>query len=534
MEHKFYTDDFERLLKEKSDEFRMYPSKRVWHSIYNNLHPGRKWPSIAISLVLISTLFFVGYWNSTAKQQNYITQKQPGGNNNLAYAITAKNNTAVLPYGYSDVFGSGNAQAVEYSNAAALIQSLKSGNKNIEIIAYNTAAGIPKNNLKIKAGNIKAKLNQTTNTTPAAENTTAYNNINSKKITAFADVTLNNNVAVEDNATSITEITTANMQANGSLFATAAPADSKVKAIAENKIVTAKINETVDANEENTVGATKTLAANTVSLTMQDKAWIDEYAFYNKPARKKWKGRIASEIYITPGAGYRSLTSNTNYSLVVASALTPAVVTNPNTITLNQRPGLSFEVGAGIIISAAKNIRIKAGLQANFTNYLIEVAPVNHPVSTTIMLNDINSGYPYLQSRTSSLANSSTMPGFLTTQIHNQTQQISLPVGVAVKLAGTNKLEWYAGASLQPTYIFGGKANLISADHKNYIAEPSMLRKWNVNTAFETYFHYKMNGSTLQIGPQFRYQLASTYSQQYTYTEKLYNIGMKIGLVKNF
>jgi hypothetical protein len=37
MDRKFHTDDFERLLKEMSDEFKMYPSKRIWNSIYNNI-----------------------------------------------------------------------------------------------------------------------------------------------------------------------------------------------------------------------------------------------------------------------------------------------------------------------------------------------------------------------------------------------------------------------------------------------------------------------------------------------------------------
>ena len=66
MERKFYTDNLEQLLKEKSDEFRMYPSKRVWHSIYNDLHPGRKWPSVAVSLILIIALLVVGYWNNNS------------------------------------------------------------------------------------------------------------------------------------------------------------------------------------------------------------------------------------------------------------------------------------------------------------------------------------------------------------------------------------------------------------------------------------------------------------------------------------
>src|SRR5205085_8512697 len=64
MDRNFHTDDFERLLREKSNEFRMYPSKRIWHSVYNNIHPGRKWPSVAMSILLITALFLVGYLNT--------------------------------------------------------------------------------------------------------------------------------------------------------------------------------------------------------------------------------------------------------------------------------------------------------------------------------------------------------------------------------------------------------------------------------------------------------------------------------------
>ena len=72
MDRNFHTDDFERLLREKSDEFRMYPSKRIWHSIYNNIHPGRKWPSVAMCITLITALFLVGYLNT--KNTNLYTE----------------------------------------------------------------------------------------------------------------------------------------------------------------------------------------------------------------------------------------------------------------------------------------------------------------------------------------------------------------------------------------------------------------------------------------------------------------------------
>src|SRR4249919_1280512 len=78
MEKKIYTDNFERLLKEKSDEFRMYPSKRVWHSIYNDLHPGRKWPSIAMSMVLVAALLFIGYLNTNNNTVKTSVAAAPG------------------------------------------------------------------------------------------------------------------------------------------------------------------------------------------------------------------------------------------------------------------------------------------------------------------------------------------------------------------------------------------------------------------------------------------------------------------------
>src|SRR6187431_944502 len=79
MDRNFHNDEFERLLREKSDEFRMYPSKRIWNSIYNNIHPGRKWPSVAMSITLIITLLSVGYLNT----RNASVYPEKGTNNSV-------------------------------------------------------------------------------------------------------------------------------------------------------------------------------------------------------------------------------------------------------------------------------------------------------------------------------------------------------------------------------------------------------------------------------------------------------------------
>jgi hypothetical protein len=76
MEREFFTDDFENLLRENADQFKMAPSKKVWHGIYNDLHPGRRWPSAMMSLIFIFSLVIVGHLNTQQNQRNYLTNLQ--------------------------------------------------------------------------------------------------------------------------------------------------------------------------------------------------------------------------------------------------------------------------------------------------------------------------------------------------------------------------------------------------------------------------------------------------------------------------
>jgi len=108
-------------------------------------------------------------------------------------------------------------------------------------------------------------------------------------------------------------------------------------------------------------------------------------------------------------------------------------------------------------------------------------------------------------------------------------------LGADFKIAGNAKLNWYAGGTIQPTYVIGGNAFVLSSDEKYYISENALLRKMNLNTAIETFISFKStNGVLLNVGPQFRYQLFSTYKNQYGYTEKIYNVGIKIGVTTTF
>ncbi|MGL6266663.1 MAG: hypothetical protein ACRC2O_02015 [Chitinophagaceae bacterium] len=68
MERNYYSEGFENFLKEKSDEYKLYPSEKVWNNINQKLHPRRKWPYLAAALLLlgigVGTKIMIDDWNS--------------------------------------------------------------------------------------------------------------------------------------------------------------------------------------------------------------------------------------------------------------------------------------------------------------------------------------------------------------------------------------------------------------------------------------------------------------------------------------
>jgi len=70
MEKKFYNEEFEQFLRDSVENFQMFPSRKVWYGIYNDLHPSKKWPSLAITLILVSAVLFLGISNNNSINRN--------------------------------------------------------------------------------------------------------------------------------------------------------------------------------------------------------------------------------------------------------------------------------------------------------------------------------------------------------------------------------------------------------------------------------------------------------------------------------
>src|SRR5215831_17840800 len=60
MERDFYNEEFEDLIREKTDQYKMYPSEKVWKEIYGSLHTRKRRWVIGMSALISGILIFAG------------------------------------------------------------------------------------------------------------------------------------------------------------------------------------------------------------------------------------------------------------------------------------------------------------------------------------------------------------------------------------------------------------------------------------------------------------------------------------------
>lgn len=499
MEKKFYNEEFEQFLRESVENFQMFPSRKVWYGIYNDLHPSKKWPSLAITLLLVSAVLFLGISNNNAINRN--TQK------NTAIVLLPQNNTV-----NADQF---NTNPVN-----------KLTSKQQEVIEVEPTLFAEKNVL----------INPPLTTQKA--NPSTQNNNEVVQVIAKTELPENNEPVL---------VTTAE-KSNDNIFIKEANAITKASIqnaslSDEEKNIEISQPETHTSISLNTVTASlpaqqpelKVISISEKKLQKEEeRKWIENYAFYNKPAQKRWKARSLLSFYITPSLGFRTFESKPHTQPVNSS-----IAVNNNSVNrdiadyISQASAVNLEVGSMLIYNISKNLRIKGGLQFNYSNYLSFAELLSHTTQTTLLLKGDN-GLIDEVPVTSMYKNNYSNP-YALSRINNKSLQLSIPIGADYKIAGNKKLKLYTGATIQPTLITGANAYAISADKRYYAEYPSLLRKFNVNAAFESFLSYTTaNGASIIVGPQVRYQLFSSFNNRYLYSEKRYNVGVKIGFTTSF
>ena len=470
MERNFDNRDFEQYLKKNADQYKMYPSGKVWEEIHDSLHPRRRWMGIAAILLLVTgaivtTVMIIG----------------PGSSENLAANQQQPTNT----------IASQKLNSVTPTKKAPAPDLLKNIHNTTPIAANKIPSIIPENSFYNEPVADIISINE-----PITSATIITNEVLKPE--------LQNNI--------VTTIAAQPEAINKNYFPSPVVSDLTIEKIEEDNTQTK--TSTVNTNKPNPISLLS--------------------AVQNKPAptaaKPKAKKKIAFQLYFTPGVSYRRLSENKE--AILAASGGPTIPTNlaledvKNVVT--HKPDIGFELGVAAKYPLSKRISVKAGLQFNVNKYDIRAYSYSGEPATIA----IQGGTPSQQTltRTSYYRNSS---GYRPNWLTNVYFSLSVPIGAEVKILTGKKVDLGLGITGQPTYLLDNRAYMISTDYKNYVKVPDLIRRWNINTGAELIVSIKSKRTTWQIGPQFRYQALSSFKDKYPVKENLSNFGFKAGILLN-
>jgi hypothetical protein len=436
-----FNNEFERFLKENADQYRMYPSAKVWSGVYNALHTRRKWFGLGIILLLLTSSLVTVLVTRSPKETGLSANRPVSNERHLAphSQIAAPDKRIV-----DDKF--------------PINSSLTAAVENRQVIPNNIFYGAP-----------------------------------------------GNDPTVDDNGLHFNE-----------------PA---------NNPEPLEINITDELTDQDFVNNTRSHKISTYPRKFTDSnpfEWTIE-SVMNSFRPPKYK-RFGLQLNFTPTISYRKLSANKAFlrsasqQANVASSFAALYDVNS---AVTHKPDIGVELGFTAKYSLASNFRMKAGLQFNVNRYDIKAFNYHNEL-TTIALKT-NAGVDSVYA-TSSHRN---FNGYKSDWLQNFYFEISVPVGVEVDIAGDDRVQFGVAGTIQPTYILGDRAYLLSTDYKNYAEVPWLIRRWNVSAGLETFVSYSTGKMRWQVGPQVRYQLLSSFIEKYPVKENLFDFGLKVGVSLN-
>lgn len=468
MERDFYNEDIEQLLKQKADQYKMYPSDKVWKGIHRSMHPRRKWYWLGFAVFLGGLTYYT------------ISEMIAPSRNPVADTKVPDSQTAVTP---------------QEEKQAVVIPFVNTGKEQ-------PAKGpVPPRQM---AG---------------------VTEVHTPDITV-----LNTEAAPDEEALEVAPVT---YEARVIDLRTGRPKEELVSAAAADKITRVSNIEKapqVTASAED-AGKLVSFEKPMSEERLEDSKainWLQEQAIYQLPVQKLQ--RLSWQLSFSPTMNYRKLGSSNfgrAYSDEKNIPLARTIEGDPDNL-VRHKPALGLELGSHFIYALNKTFALKAGFQFNYSRYDIQAYSSNVKEEATIALNSSGGRRDAITSYT----NLRNFSGDAAQELQNQYFQFSIPVGLEWRLIGNDKLQLGVAGTIQPTYLLNRNTYLITTDFKNYTQEPSLLRKWNFNSAVEAFIAYKTGDLKWQVGPQFRYQLLSSYIKEYPITERLMEFGIKIGVAK--
>ena len=243
---------------------------------------------------------------------------------------------------------------------------------------------------------------------------------------------------------------------------------------------------------------------------------------------KKRNEKIKWVYFITPSVTTASFIGK-GFQPNANPNLSPIIIQpnqNGNGMVYNAR--LGYEVGTQMTYAFSKEWQFVTGANLSYSGYNV-ISNQVHPTFATLLLKDEFTGLPYTQSYITHYGNGQ---GQNQISLRNYSLQFSLPVGLQYALFENSKIQINFASTIEPSLVLKSNAFIISSDGRNYVSDPSLLRKLNLSSNFGSFVTFKSNKIKWQVGPSVRYQLLSTYQKKYPIKEHLIDYGIRIGISK--
>jgi hypothetical protein len=512
-ESNFYSDEFEQLIREKTEQYKMYPSEKVWKGIHGSLHTKRKWFIGSMSVLVTGILLIAGKELITPNTHAVLARKTvatPGSNDINAL----KSASASTPRSSFPAFHQNNSTVTTVS---------RSGQPNEDI---TEAESQPYKGVTITIGNpvisqpdLSAFLSHVVKLPaemPSLPVTAVRGTLSEPQAAKPQEETAGGgSLAEQENSSARGMSDVRNIQTGRNrLAATNADQDHIVgKGAAPGTTTTTAVTDA---------------AAIAEAVDRQRANWLQDYAVYTLTPSPK-RARTYLQLTLSPTVNYRTLTGG-DFSPPknIQSPLTAMHAGNASDY-VDHAPAEGFELGGSLLYRVTRNLTVKGGLQFSFSRYKIR-AYSSSPQQATITL---NSYYGYYMDSLNTVSTIRNFGGSSQEIINNDYYQLSAPIGLELRVLGNERLQFNVGATIQPTYLLNTNSYMLTSDYTNYTKEPSLFRRWNFNGGLEAFLSYKTSsGIRWQIGPEFRYQLLSTYNSRYPIHENLKGYGIKIGITK--
>ncbi|HMU45489.1 MAG TPA: hypothetical protein PKC72_03925 [Chitinophagaceae bacterium] len=485
-----FNSDFEQFVKQNADQYRMFPSEKVWKGIHSSLHTRKWWYGLGILLLLI-----------TSGIVTWVMVLTPSDKKSLAEAKNIKSPAIVRPgYTTSKRNITGNYEKVVVIPAKSKIDSKNTSLKS-EYFAQK--------NLFLKD--------------PA----TGYDNQFFPDLkqpgqieeTGAAIANINFTVTAKKGADVITQKIPSSP---GNIKQTFTTVNDPVVAIADHTEFSEESNITLNPEKSFTLRENRTTVAGEMyPLTIE--SVLNTYKYTGKKRKLTW------QMYFVPTISYRKLKENKAFIEAARannSIATYTWVSDVNSV-VKHKPDLGFEVGFNTFYPLTKRLRLTGGLQFNVSKYDIRAYRYPGEVATIALNNGTGAN------SVSTITTYRNLGGSADTKsnwLRNLYFSASAPIGAEFLLVKNKKSYVGVGSTIQPTYILGNQAYLLSTDYKNYAEVPSLIRRWNVNTGLEIFAGFNIGNTKLRVGPQARYQLLSSFRKEYPVKEQLFDFGLKVGI----